>query len=204
MITKSIIAEKLLRKLFGGDYPTSRTIDPRDIYLEAETAYAYVVQKYINITGDDISSEFITTYEDVPVLKNTNRNRLYSILPAQLISLNNGGGLRQVSGVKDEGDVFIQMRSGDEGIFYGLEANSLGGKTGYWLEGDRIIYKNLPAYYEGKTVLVKMISSIYSLPEDEFIPIPAGVETEFEDLVYTRLLPQKQTPKDKINDNTQD
>lgn len=204
MITKKILAEKILRRVFGGDLPSTKPFDERDIYLQAETCYSYLVEKYLNLYGEDIQGEFISVYEAVPVLKNTVRNRLYSTLPAQLISIRstrNISGLRQVQGSQDEYGAFIPMRSGDATVFYGLEASGLGGSVGYFLESDKIIYENMPAYYENKTVLVKMISSIYSLDEDAFIPIPASVEVEFEDLIYARITGIKQVKEDNIPDN---
>ena len=60
----------------------------------------------------------------------------------------------------------------------------------------------MPALFDGKTVMVKMISSIYSLDEDEYIPIPASVEVELEDMIFERLLMMYQTKEDRIPDNT--
>lgn len=208
MISKVVLAEKILRRIYGGDYSPSASVKKQDVYLEMEAARNSIIQNLLNKSYNDISSEFETTYEDVLVLKNVNRERFYSILPAQLISLviknnsSNGVGVRQISGMKDEYDVFIPMNSNDTGVFYGLEAGMLGGKIGYWVEGDKVFYENLPYYWEGKTVLIKMISSIYSLDEDDFIPIPAGEELNLEDLVYQRMMGMKSAPEDKSANNT--
>ncbi|HLG34039.1 MAG TPA: hypothetical protein VI757_04105 [Bacteroidia bacterium] len=207
MISKGILAEKILRKINGGDYPTSNKVDIRDVYLEMEACRNYLIQKYLIQSGDEISSEFISVFEEVPVLKNTNRDRLYAQLPAQLVSLNIKGasgshiGLRQVSGVKDEYNVFLPMNSGDAGVHYGLESSNLIGGIGYWLENDKIIFENMPAYYEGKNVMVKMISAIQGLGEDDFVPVPAAVETELEDMIFERMIGMKAVPEKKITDN---
>ncbi len=201
MITKKVIGEKILRRINGGDYELSSKIKKQDVYLALETSYSDVVQEYVNGNDEFVTSEFVTTYENVPVLKNINRNKLYSVLPAQLISLKSGKGLRQISGLQDEQAVFIPQNSGDEGLFSGLEASNIAGAVGYWLEGSTIIYKNMPAYYEGKNVMVKMISSIYSLDESDYIPMPAGLEGKLEDTVLQRLMIEKQIPEDKVADN---
>lgn len=195
MITKAILGEKIQRRIMGGDVPNSIDVDIRDVYLEMETVYSYIVEKSLNLYGEDIQGEFITVYEDVAITKNENRDRFYSQLPAQLISVRstrNISGLRQVSPMKSEYDAFIPMKSGDATIYKGLEAGNLLGGVGFWLEGDKIIYENMPSYWNGKTVLVKMISSIYSLPEDAYIPIPAALELEMEDEIYKRLMGMKQ------------
>lgn len=208
MITKEILGEKILRRINGGDPTTAVNVDVRDIYLEIEASRNSLIQELLNASANDISSEFETTYENIPVLKDTNRDRFYSILPAQLISLvikgnsSNSIGVRQISGMADEYDVFIPMNSNDTGVFYGLEAGHLGGKVGFWIEGSKVLYENLPYYWEGKTVLIKMISSIYSLPEDSFIPIPAGVEKKLEEMVYEAMMKMRITPISKLADNT--
>ena len=205
MITKKILAEKILRRVFGGDIPSTKPFDERDVYLEAESCRNYLIEKYLNLYGEDIQGEFITTYEAVPVLKNEARNRYYSVMPAQLVSARstrNISGIRQVSGVQEEYDVFIPLKSGDLSVFNGLEASGLGCQIGYWIESDKLYYENMPALFDGKTVMVKMISSIYSLDEDEYIPIPASVEVELEDMIFERLLMMYQTKEDRIPDNT--
>lgn len=204
MITKRILGEKILRRINGGDIDPTRDVDPRDVYLEAEAARNYLIEKYLNLYGEDIQGEFISVYEAVPLLKNTVRNRFYATLPAQLISVRstrNISGLRQVSGSQDEYDVFIPMKTGDAGTFYGLEASNIGFKIGYWIEGDKIIFENMTPEFAGKTVMVKMISSIYSLGEDEYIPIPASVELELEDLIYQRLMGMENTDTEDKQDH---
>lgn len=208
MITKEILAEKIQRRINGGDPASSINVDPRDIYLSIESSRNALIQKMLNSTYNDIASEFESVYENVPVLKDANRERFYSVLPAQLISLaikgnsSNSIGVRQISGMKDEYDVFIPMNSNDTGVFYGLEASALHGKVGFWIENNKVLYENMPYYWENKTVLIKMISSIYDLPETAFIPIPAGLEDELEAMVYEKMMTMRGTPNSKLADNT--
>ncbi len=201
MITKAILAEKLLRRLNGGDYTLASQVKDRDVYLAMETAYGIVVQQYLNIEGSDNAGEFVTVYPNVPILKDNARNKLYSMLPAQLVSLTRGQGIRQISGMEDEETVFIPMNVGDAGMFSGLESSSLTGQYAYWLELDKVIYKNLEPFWEGKTAMFKMIASIYSLPEDSYIPIPAGIEGIFETEVMKNIMVEKTTPQMKMADN---
>lgn len=208
-ITKGKLAEKILRRIYGGDYSPSANVKKQDVWLEMEAARNTLIQKFLNSSQNDISSQFESTYKNVPVLKDTDRDRFYSVLPAQLISLviknnsSNGIGVRQISGMKDEYRVFIPMNSNDTGVFFGLEASSLGGQIGYWIENDIVIYENMPYYYENKTVLIKMISSIDGLGEDDYVPIPAGEELSLEDLVYERMMKFRMTPNSKVADKNE-
>jgi len=207
MITKRILGEKILRRINGGDYSaTSSNVAPQDVYLATEACLNALIQKRLNESQEDISSEFATTYEDVIVQKNTARDRFFIQLPATPISLiikgnsSNSAGVRQVSGMKDEYKVFVPMNSGDTGVFAGLPASNLNGQIGYWFEGDKLIFENMEYFWEGKGLLVKMISSIYDLEEDAFIPIPAGEELNLEDLVFQRMTGMETTPKSKLAD----
>ncbi len=207
MITKRILGEKILRRINGGDYtPSSSNVKAQDVYLELEAARNTLIQKILNESHEDISSQFETTYTNIVVSKDTERERFYSTLPAQLISLvikgnsSNNIGIRQISGMKDEYDVFVPMNSNDSGVFFGLPASGLNGKIGFWSEGDKVLYENMPYYWEGKNVMIKMISSIYDLDEDDFIPIPAGEELNLEDLVYQRMAGMRNTPESKLAD----
>lgn len=208
MITKKILGEKILRRINGGDYsPSSSSVKPQDVYLEIEAARNALIQKRLDESQHDISSEFETTYLNVDVLKDTDRDRFYSVLPAQTISLiikgnsSNSIGIRQISGMQDEYKVFIPMNSNDTGVYDGLEASGLSGRIGFWPEGQKVYYENMPYYWKDKKVLIKMISSIYSLDEDAFIPIPAGEEVALGDLVYERMLKMDVTPEPKLADS---
>jgi len=208
MITKRILGEKILRRINGGDYTsTSSNVAPQDVYLEIEAALNSLIQKRLNESQEDISSEFSTTYTDIIVQKDAKRERFYVELPATPISLvikgnsSNSVGIRQVSGMKDEYKTFIPMNSGDASVFAGLPASNLGGQVGYWQEGSKLVFEGMPYYWEGKGLLIKMISSIYDLDEDDFIPIPAGEELNLEDLVFERMTSMRNTPQSKIADS---
>ena len=204
MATKAIIGERILRRVYGGDIPASAPVDIRDTYQEIENVWNYLIEKYLNLYGEDVQGEFISVYEDVEVLKNEKRDRLYAKLPAQLTSVRstrNISGLRQISLLKDEYNVFIPMKTGDAATFSGLEAGSIGGRVAYWLEGSNIIFENMPSGFCGKHLLVKMISAIEDLDPDEQLMIPASVVAELEEEVFRRITGMRQVEEDKIPDN---
>jgi hypothetical protein len=209
MIIKRVFSEQVLRILNGGDYPTSTGIKEQDVDIVAEQARNYLIEKHINTFGDDISEEFVSVY--YPTVKRlSKRNRLYIELPAQLVSLRDGKGLRQISPLEDDYNVWIPLKGGSAGMFHGLEAGLIEGKAGYWLEGPQagtkypvVIFENIDNTWEGKEVLLKMISSIAGLDDDQVIPIPAAVEIEFLNLVVEILTKQKSIPMDRQNNNNE-
>lgn len=210
MIIKEVFAEQVLRLLNGGDYSTATSIKKQDVYIAAEQARNYLIEKYVNLQGDDIIDEFVSVYDDVVVKKNEKRNRLYIELPAQLISLRDGKGMRHIGPMQDEANPFIFLKGGNEFTYDGLEAGNIEGRTGYWIEGASkssetpiAVFKNMPVQLEGKELLVKMVSSIYSLDEDAYIPIPAIAEIEYLQLVLEIMKGQKTMPKDKTADNNE-
>ena len=49
--------------------------------------------------------------------------------------------------------------------------------------------------------MVKMIFAIQGFGEDDFVPVPAAVETELEDMIFERMVGMKAVPEKKITDN---
>lgn len=205
MITKYKLAVRIIRALQGGAISDWRKIDPREVYEAIETARNAVMQAFIKKDGI-LDGEFVTQYINVPVLCDTNTDQKYSVLPARLISFSSYDGVRLVSPMLNQRAAFIKINNGSLGIFSKLEAGSLGGNVGYYIErvndgsnlSARIYYVNMPMDYD--KVLIKMIASTYDFGDNEQLPIPA----EFEDAVYRTafelMAMQYGSPSDKITD----
>jgi hypothetical protein len=205
---KGALKEQVVRIINGGDYPTSTSIKEQDAELVLDQARNYLLEKNLNQYGEDISDEFVSVFE-VEIKKHTKRNRLYIELPAKIVSLRDGKGLRQISPIEDDYNVWIPLKGGSVGMYHGLEAGNIEGKVGYWMEGAQggsrypiILFDNLDNTWVGKEVLLKMIASVSSMDDDDIIPVPANAEIELLQLCVEILSGQKQFPVDKANDNT--
>jgi hypothetical protein len=145
-----------------------------------------------------IADGYVTPYEKVPILTNTDRDLKYSKIPASVIQLPDDRGIRQVSPMQDESCHFIRIKMGNNFIYSKLEADHLLGKIGFWVEGENIYYKNLPWYYE--EVLMKLVADISDVDEDAEIRIPAGKEIMLMNLVLEKLGVPQQVTQDVVND----
>lgn len=214
-MTKEVIAEQVLRIIYGGDIPSGASVEDRDVFLVADQVYAEILDKYITISGEDVTGEFVSVYPKigdtgVEIKKDTVRDMLYAELPARMVNIKNGRGLREVSPIKDERGAFPIMQSGHIAVTAGLESEDLNGQIGCWLEGSSvaafgtiIVFNKemTSAHWLGKFIMVKMISDISSLGERDEIHIPALLENEFRDKLVAAMGAQRGIPEDSTNDN---
>lgn len=172
------------------------------IFMAASTVISELLPDYLHTYGESAIELFC-----VPVIltvqKDTVRNRNYVQLGFQVLGMKDRSGLVQVCLAQDEEVVFIPVQLGMNAVYAGLEAGGAAGNLLYWLEGQRIYFKTLPA---GVTdILVKAVPNLYDLlNDDDQVPMPA----EFAAMVITgtkeRLAPQKQgdfPSQDKTEDN---
>lgn len=209
IITKEKIAAEVITSLSGGQSPNQRKIDPRTVYEAIETIRNGFLEAWMQEFGD-LDGEFVTQYQDVPVLCDGSTGQKYSILPTRLISFGEINGLRQVSPMKNQRMSFIKMLNGSVMTFALLEAGLLAGNTGYYIErvkigtnkSTRIYYQNIPNDFD--KVLIKQIASTYDFDEDEQLPIPAKYEQQLKDEVYRRVALQNNIPLDTKEDQNPD
>jgi len=99
--------------------------------------------------------------------------------------------------MKSLDNAFVQVANGSDDVFRILETHWINLKTEYYLEGNRIYYRNMGNAV--KEVLIKMISGISNLDADSPIPIPASKEEELIKRVILILEEEKLVPQDKLN-----
>jgi len=201
---KGVMKELILQRVEGGivNQDTSRQVRREDIdaYLGAAINYAITKQYYINKKEEGestIPNDFISTYY-VPVQKDTVRNVKYSDLPTQLLSMEKNRGLRGIYPVQGN-DQFVEgyfeARKHDQ--YY---ARSWKDSTLYRLIGDRVEYDNIsPVVSE---VIIRMVSAIGDLSDEDEVPVPAGSEVEVIEICSQFFLGQRTAQPDFVNNNT--
>jgi len=206
MISKEIIAQRIIQKNSGGLVSSLRKVDPRELFIGIETVRNAMMEQFIQANGH-LDGEFITQYKDIDVLCDDGTLQYYSVLPSRLISFSTFDGLHQVSPMKNQAKSFIKVANGFQSTFSKLEASKLAGNTGYYIErvkvGDersiRIYYQNIPGHY--RKVLIKMVASTFDFDEDEALPIPAGMEEQLVLAVDQWFMQQYQIPQDVKNNS---
>lgn len=197
-MTKEQIAA-MIQDILNANTTLSRTkYDRRDISILISRAYNDAVTDNLQMKyrgkiflNSIIDGGFITSYEDVPILYNENRNIYYSELPVSILPLERDVGIRQISPMEDESTSFINSAVGDKFVQGPLEVSKYPKNPTFQRENDEVYYHadELPWYFkrEGATVLMKLVRDISDIPDDEEFNIPGGYETKIIDWVFEKL-----------------
>jgi hypothetical protein len=203
--TKLKISEQILRILNSGDITNDNDIDIREIILAVEQERDRVVRlrlfESLQIGEMVVAGDVISSFDNVLIRKDHDKDMLYSDLPGNPLSLPNDYGVWQVSYQKNQNNSFIRMPNGSMGLYNGLPSSSLGGRNGFFVEGNKIYYNDSVSDCCGHTVLIKMVLNSGSIANDVTFPIPADIQSEVIKNVVQLYSMQKQIPHDEQNDN---
>jgi hypothetical protein len=117
------------------------------------------------------------------------------------MSLPKDMGILHVSYTKDQYNAFIRMPNGSLSLYNGLLSSAIGGRGGYWLEGDRIYYNSSVDDCCGNTVIIKMVMNSGDVDPNDIFPIPSDLESEVIRNIIQLYSPMKAAPNDEQNDN---
>lgn len=203
--TKNKLAEQVIRRLNGGDSSVESQYDKREIILFIEQALAALVKSEfmasLRIAGPHIGSQYISSFINVPILRDEDRDEVYSIIPHDYVNLPNDRGIQQVSMMKDQTSAFVPVRNGSTALFSKSPASRLEGRIGFYPEGNRIYYKKDLLKDGCDKVLIKLIvPSPSELDDDDPYPIPTDMQLPVINEVLKLMGVQVQT--DDVNDNS--
>tara|TARA_R110000824_G_scaffold311311_3_gene498485 strand:+ start:2772 stop:3398 length:627 start_codon:yes stop_codon:yes gene_type:complete len=203
--TKKQLAEQITRILNSGDVTHDNSIDPRELLLAIEQERDRLVRlrlfESLSRGEGEIPGDVVSTFDSITIKKDTIKNLLYSSLPGRIMSLPKDMGILHVSYTKDQYNAFIRMANGSLSLYNGLVSSMIGGRGGYWLEGDRIYYNNSVDDCCGNTVIIKMIMNSGDVDPNDIFPIPPDMEAEVIRNVMQLYAPMKSVPNDEQNDN---
>jgi len=203
--TKKQLAEQILRILNSGDISTDNSIDPRELLLAIEQERDRLVRlrlfESMKMGNPTIPGDVVSAFDSIKIKKDTVKGLLYSDLPGRVMSLPEDKGIAHVSYTKDQYNAFVRMPNGSLSLYNGLLSSMIGGRGGYWLEGDRLYYNDGVDDCCGNTVIVKMVMNSGDLEPDAPFPIPSDLESEVIRNVIGLYASMKQIPNDEQNDN---
>lgn len=213
-MTKNQIAAMIQDLLNANSTPTKGKYDRKDISILIGLAYKDAVVDAITIKyrgkriiASNIDGGFVTSYKDVPIEFDEDRQIYYSKLQASVLQLTGDLGLRQISPMEDESTSFIHSAIGDRFVQGPLEVNSYPKPPSFQVENDRVYYHadELPWYFKknGK-VLIKQVRDISDIDDDDDFNIPGGYDTKIVDWVLEKMgIPASTVPDHRADANVQ-
>jgi len=203
--TKLQIAEQILRIINAGDVTADSKYDIREIILAVEQERDRLVRlrlfESLQMGEMIVAGDVISSFDNVLIKNDSVKDMLYSDLPGNPLSLPNDYGVWQVSYQKNQKSAFIRMPNGSIGLYNGLLSSNLGGREGYFVEGNRIYYNDNVSDCCGHKVLIKMVLNSGSIANDVLFPIPADIQSEVIRNVVQLFVQSKGLPHDEQNDN---
>ena len=203
--TKIKISEQILRLINSGNINNDSDIDIREIILAVEQERDRLVRlrlfESLQIGEMIVAGDVISSFNNVLIKYDSVKEMLYSDLPGNPLSLPNDYGVWQVSYQTNQKNAFIRMPNGAMGLYNGLISSALGGREGFFVEGNKIYYNDNVSDCCGHKVLIKMVLNSGSIADDVAFPIPADIQGEVIRNILTLYGATLQVPHDEQNDN---
>jgi len=202
MSTKKQIAEQALRIISGGTPTVDSEVDIREIMLLLDQVRDQRVRidalQGRKIGDYNISSDYLSYYEDVDINTDTAKKARYITLPAAVIDLPDEMGVYSISPMQNQEINFIRVPSMAMPLYRGKQSFNTEATTYYWLIGNRVYFKNTDPTLE--KVLVAMVASSKDIAESADFPVPPDVEAELIELVIQIFSVMHQAPHDEKED----
>lgn len=185
--------------LSGGTPPQEYQGKFHDTVIEKhiEMAFNEVVS---NIQDPSIIDQFCVVHKNIPVLTDDDLGLKYSDLPSSVLNTVYFRGLRLISPMKDQTNVFFIRKNNSTSVMNRLQSNNSVYSNTARLEGPKRVYYDRISNDIDK-VLIKMVSTFSEIAEDDDIEMPGGKDGIVFRMVMEAMSVQMQTPENMRNDN---
>lgn len=199
-----ILSEQVLRIVLSGNTNSDKELKKEDVRLYVTQALYSIIRRrfyeYKSEGEEYIDGSYIYAFEDVEVKKSDSLNLYYSDLPASTIDLPNGVGIYSVGYMQDQSSNFIQVPNTFNSLFKGLRSSALSGNIGYYKEGKKIFYTNMPNKETCK-VLIKIVAPLGDLGKCNSFDLPMDMQEEVIARAVQLYVGARQLPDDNENNN---
>lgn len=203
-MTRSTLIEQILSLLDGGRSPRGGRWRFQEIALSVNEVRNAAARDFFFLglkSGDSfIDPSWLSTYENVQLSLDTNKNLWSCSLPALPIALPEGKGISSVSLMKDQYSLFIPLKNNSMWLYNESGEMDLQGNKGYFQEGQKLYFPNYQLNGVD-TVLIKQISNSQDIADDEFFPCPPDTYEMIVQKVVTLYVPMGREKIDVQNDN---
>lgn len=205
IITKAVLAQQVIRRVSGGDQSVDSSLDRREVMkFLTELLNRKVKEDYFEnykLGEPGVDGQYIGRFPNNAVVKDNSTQEYYTVLPSCYVALPKSRGIRQVSSMTNQKDVYIIRENGNKGIFAKLQAGKLqGGRIGCYAEGNRLWFDEDMGKKNVTQVLIKLVvAGPDTIGEDDPLPIDAAVAADIVKEVF--LFFSQMVPQDKVNNN---
>lgn len=202
MATRGLLAERIMRMVYGGTPPNESAIDEREIGLHINSAIAFLAK--VNFTENYkfegsayVNDQFVSRYTaDVTI--DSVVGLKYCELPSIPIGLPKNRGLVEVMKPLNKSTTPIIILQGNKKSIY-KNLTPIPGRIVGWEENSKI-------YFDGSvddltTVIIRMVA-YGSNSLDEELNMPKDMEEQVIEMVYKKVVAERNVPQDKIIDGT--
>lgn len=202
MATRGLLAEIIMRMVYGGTPPNESAIDEREIGLHINSAIAFLAK--VNFTENYkfegsayVNDQFVSRYTaDVTI--DSVVGLKYCELPSIPIGLPKNRGLVEVMKPLNKSTTPIIILQGNKKSIY-KNLTPIPGRIVGWEENSKI-------YFDGSvddltTVIIRMVA-YGSNSLDEELNMPKDMEEQVIEMVYKKVVAERNVPQDKIIDGT--
>lgn len=202
--SKYKLAEQALRIISGGTPTNDAQVTMQEVMIGVSQAFGSVARNNYfegKVIGEPmVNGNFIYTFDDRLVKKDTSKALYYADLPATTITLPYDMGVFQVSTMTDQSNAFVPLPNGFMPLFYGLDSSTLEGRIGYFVEDNRIYFPNMNAKNKVTKVLMKLVAPLGGIGDEDEINIPDDVQLEIVKIVIQMYAAERAAPHDEISD----
>lgn len=203
LTTYGYIAEQIATTYYKGVRSDDSQYSLKHIASMIAQEVAVVARKnaFENSNNGDvtyINDQFISTYQNVPVLTDNVSNYKYCVLPAVPTALPNNQEIVSVSLNTKTNKTFLPIKNKDR--FMQAFLRPIKGTVFYYIENGRLYFDN-PQNYQFSALTIKMAGALPSGNIlDAQLNIPKNYESEIIDKVLNRLLTMSRLGQDLTND----
>lgn len=199
-----VAVELIKQRLIGGDSNSDTKHKFHDqvikqyITLAMEQLSGQAQQGMVNYEDIGYMDCYIKPFEDVEIKQNVNRDEYYIDLPAKPAQLYKNAGIKIIQYMKSKEYQFRYMANNRANVYFNLPSFKISNEVRYYVENQKVFFSDHIMKNTTEKLLVKLIT-FENLEDEDEIPIFAGKELDFIDVIFQMLMGTQ--PKDDITDN---
>lgn len=202
MATRGLLAERIIRMVYGGTPPNEAAIDEREIGLHINSAIAFLAK--VNYTDNYkfegcsyVNDQFVSRYT-AAVITDAEVALKYCLLPSIPIGLPKNRGIVEILKPLNKSVAPIIILQGNKKSIY-KNLTAIPNRIVGWEENGRIYFDG--AVDDLVSVIIRMVA-FGSNDMNEVLNIPKDIEEQIIEIVYKKVVAERNVPQDRVMDGS--